>query len=120
MVDYAASHGDAAAVSNRCDGVDRGHDVFSRTSPQDFCASTVESLTPQGDQEQRELHERGDEQIRSLREQFNAFKDSYNDMNFTSPYLSTVTARTFIIHGDRDQFFPIEIPMKMYMSIPKL
>ena len=55
----------------------------------------------------------------SLRKQFNAFKDSYDDMNFTSPYLSTITARTLIIHGDRDEFFPIEIPMEMYMSIPK-
>jgi pimeloyl-ACP methyl ester carboxylesterase len=82
-------------------------------------ASTVESLTPQEYQEQRELHVRGDEQIRSLQKQFNAFKDSYNDMNFTSPYLSTITARTLIIHGDRDRLFPIEIPVEMYMSIPK-
>jgi pimeloyl-ACP methyl ester carboxylesterase len=51
--------------------------------------------------------------------QFNAFKDSYDDMNFTSPYLSTITARTLIIHGDRDEQFSIEIPMEMYRSIPK-
>ena len=41
-------------------------------------------------------------------------------MNFTSPYLSTITARTLIIHGDHDEFFPIEIPMAMYLSIQKL
>jgi pimeloyl-ACP methyl ester carboxylesterase len=80
--------------------------------------STVVSFTPQEYQEQKELHVRGDEQIRSLQKQFNAFKDSYDDMNFTPPYLSTITARTLIIHGDRDRFFPVEIPMEMYKSIP--
>jgi pimeloyl-ACP methyl ester carboxylesterase len=43
---------------------------------------------------------------------------SYDDMNFTRPYLSTITARTLIIHGDRDRFFPVEIPVEMYQSIP--
>ncbi len=84
-----------------------------------FRAATAESITPEEYQAERERHVRGDEQIRSLRKQFNAFKDNYDDMNFTSPYLSTITARTLIIHGDRDEFFPIEIPMEMYRSIPK-
>jgi pimeloyl-ACP methyl ester carboxylesterase len=82
-------------------------------------ASTVESLTPQDYQERRQLHVRGDEQIRSLQKEFNAFKDSYDDMNFTPPYLSTITAPTLIVHGDRDRLFPIEIPVEMYTSIPK-
>jgi pimeloyl-ACP methyl ester carboxylesterase len=47
------------------------------------------------------------------------YKDSYDDMNFTGPYLSTITARTLIVHGDRDQFFPFNIPVEMYRSIPK-
>lgn len=61
---------------------------------------------------------RGDEQLRELFSQFHEFKDSYDDMNFTSPYLSTITAQTLIIHGDRDIFFPISIPLQMYRSIP--
>lgn len=84
-----------------------------------FRVATVESLTPQDYQEQRELHIRGDEQIRSLQREFNAFKDSYDDMNFTPPHLSTITAATLIIHGDRDRFFPVEIAVEMYRSIPK-
>jgi pimeloyl-ACP methyl ester carboxylesterase len=40
-----------------------------------------------------------------LQEQFHSFKDSYDDMNFTRPFLSTITARTLIVHGDRDPFF---------------
>lgn len=66
----------------------------------------------------REIHSHGDEQIRLLLEQFYNFKDSYDDMNFTSLLLSTITARTLIIHGDRDEFFPVSIPTDMYHSIP--
>jgi len=33
-------------------------------------------------------------------------------------YLSTITARTLIVHGDRDSFFPIAIPVEMYRAIP--
>lgn len=43
---------------------------------------------------------------------------SYDDMNFTSPYLRTTKCPTFIIHGDRDPLFPIEIPVDFYKSIP--
>jgi pimeloyl-ACP methyl ester carboxylesterase len=39
-------------------------------------------------------------------------------MNFTSPYLATITARTMVIHGDRDPFFPVSIAVEMYQSIP--
>ena len=41
-------------------------------------------------------------------------------MNFTRPYLSTLFARTLIVHGDRDQSFPVEIPLEMYRSIPNV
>jgi pimeloyl-ACP methyl ester carboxylesterase len=40
-------------------------------------------------------------------------------MNFTKPYLSTITAKTLIVHGDRDAFFPVSVPIEMYTSIPK-
>lgn len=80
---------------------------------------TVESLKPEDYERMRQVHVHGDEQIRSLRRQFNNFKDSYDDMNFTGPLLSTIKARTLIIHGDRDEFFPVNIPVEMYHSIPR-
>ena len=61
---------------------------------------------------------RGEGQIRDLTRQFIGFKDSYEDMNLTPPYLATIRARTLIVHGDRDEFFPVEIPVGMYTSIP--
>ena len=50
----------------------------------------------------RARHKYGDGQIRAIIQQFHDFEDSYDDMNFTPPYLSTIKASTLIIHGDRD------------------
>ena len=61
---------------------------------------------------------RGEAQARWLMRQFGSFKDSYDDVNFTAPYLSTISARTLIVHGDRDEFFPVSIPVEMYQAIP--
>lgn len=63
-------------------------------------------------------HKRGDDQIRELFAQFQQFVDRYDDMNFTPPYLSTIKARTFIVHADRDEFVPISAPIDMYRNIP--
>ena len=75
-------------------------------------------MTPEYMERARGIHQHGDEQIRALRRQFHGFKDSYEDMNFTPPHLATIQARTLIVHGDRDQFFPVNIPLEMYRSIP--
>jgi len=66
----------------------------------------------------RQRHVYGDDQIQALLDQFHGFKDSYDDMNFTPPYLSTITAQTLIVQGDRDAFFPVSIPVEMYAAIP--
>ena len=38
-------------------------------------------------------------------------------MNFTPPYLGTITARTLIVHSDRDPLFPLNIPLEMHRAI---
>jgi pimeloyl-ACP methyl ester carboxylesterase len=67
---------------------------------------------------QRLRHPQGDDQIRMLFEQMRALKDSYDDMAFTPPLLATITARTLIVHGDRDPLYPVELALEMYRSIP--
>jgi len=67
----------------------------------------------------REWHTRGDEQIRALFRLPELLKDSYSDMNFTPPYLSTVRARTLIVHGDRDPLYPVSLALEMYDAIPR-
>jgi len=64
------------------------------------------------------MHSRGVPQARELMQQFYDFRNSYDDMNFTPPLLSTITASTLIIHGDRDEFFPVDIPAMEYEAIP--
>ncbi len=60
----------------------------------------------------------GEAQVKSLLTQFRAFATSYEDMTFTPPTLGRIKARTLIVHGDRDEFFPVEIPVAMYGAIP--
>ena len=66
----------------------------------------------------RECAQRGDEQIRQLIAQFNALHDDHDDMSFTAQSLSAVAARTLVVHGDRDRFFPVDVPVGIYRSIP--
>jgi pimeloyl-ACP methyl ester carboxylesterase len=66
----------------------------------------------------RECAKRGHEQVRQLIAQFNAFHNDYDDMDFSAQSLSTITARTLVVHGDRDRFFPVEIPVSIYRAIP--
>ena len=82
-------------------------------------AAKWDDVTPAELEESRKVHRRGDEQIQAIVKQFHDFQFSYDDMNFTPPYLSTIKARTLIMHGDRDKFFPVDIPVTMYRSIPQ-
>lgn len=66
----------------------------------------------------RQCASRGEVQMRKLMGQFIGFKDSHEDMNLTPPYLATIKARTLIVHGDRDEFFPVAFPVEMYTAIP--
>ena len=79
---------------------------------------TSENLDEEGWARMHRRHHYGDEQIRMLYSQFRGFADGYDDMNFTKPFLSTITARTLIVHGDRDIFFPIAIATEIYEAIP--
>jgi pimeloyl-ACP methyl ester carboxylesterase len=69
-------------------------------------------------EELREFHSRGDDSIRALMRQVRDSAEIYDDVNFTPPYLSTISARTLIVHGDRDRMYPIHIPIEVYGAIP--
>lgn len=65
-----------------------------------------------------QLHPGGEQQIRILLNQFRKMANTYDELNFTPPYLNIINCPTLIIHGDRDPQFPIDIPILMYKSIP--
>ena len=66
----------------------------------------------------RRKHPGGDAQIQALLDSTKSFADSYDDLTFTPPYLSTIQARTLIVQGDRDPFYPVEISVEMMRAIP--
>jgi pimeloyl-ACP methyl ester carboxylesterase len=66
----------------------------------------------------RGRHPGGDTQIQAILASTKAFAESYDDLNFTPPYLATITARTLIIQGDRDPLYPMEISVEMARAIP--
>lgn len=80
--------------------------------------STIESQDENWLTFLRTIHPGGDKQISALYAQFRNMAEVYDDMNFTPPYLATIKCPTLIVHGDRDAFFPIDIPVDSYKAIP--
>jgi pimeloyl-ACP methyl ester carboxylesterase len=66
----------------------------------------------------RARHTQGEAQIEQLFAITRAFADRYDDVNFTPPYLSTITAETLIIFGDRDPLYPVSMATTLCAAIP--
>lgn len=81
-------------------------------------ARTEESQTAKDWAEMRARHHLGDDQIRELWRHSREFAESYDDVNFTPESLSTITARTMIVHGDRDELYPVDLAVELYRGIP--
>ena len=75
------------------------------------------SLLPEVEEMYLRCTTRGAEQVRKLSAQFSAFAHSHDDMAFGARELAAIRARTLVVHGDRDEFFPAEIPFAMYRGI---
>ena len=61
---------------------------------------------------------RGEAQVKGLLQRFHGFKDNHEDIDLTPEELGRIQARTLVVHGDRDVFFPVEIPAAVYAAIP--
>jgi pimeloyl-ACP methyl ester carboxylesterase len=66
----------------------------------------------------RARHHNGDDQIRALWRHAREFADDRSDMNFDVATLSRITARTLIVHGDRDPLYPVELAVELFRAIP--
>ncbi|HEX7794040.1 MAG TPA: alpha/beta fold hydrolase [Vicinamibacterales bacterium] len=66
----------------------------------------------------RARHVHGDEQIARLYDMTRSFATSYDDMAFTLSSLAAITARTLIVHGDRDPLYPVELAVELLRGIP--
>jgi pimeloyl-ACP methyl ester carboxylesterase len=67
----------------------------------------------------RSVHVHGDAQIAQLIDMVHGFARSYDDVNFTPPLLSTITADTLIVFGDRDVLYPVSLAFELHDAIPK-
>jgi pimeloyl-ACP methyl ester carboxylesterase len=67
----------------------------------------------------RNSHRYGSAQIQQLLAQSRALAESYDDVNFTPPYLSTIRADTLIVFGDSDPFYPVSLAFDLRAAIPK-
>ena len=66
----------------------------------------------------RQRHVHGEDQIRALVEQTRRFAVNHHDVNFTPAVLSTITAETLIVFGDRDFLYPVSMAFDLYSAIP--
>jgi pimeloyl-ACP methyl ester carboxylesterase len=76
------------------------------------------SVGPEQRDHLRRIHSAGDAQVELLLASTASFAESYHDLNFTPPLLSTITARTLIVQGDRDPLYPVELSLEMAKAIP--
>lgn len=60
----------------------------------------------------------GDKQLTTLMTLFNSLADIHADMRFSRPMLETIKARTLIVLGDRDVFYPTVQAARMHQAIP--
>ena len=68
--------------------------------------------------EMHRRHVHGVDQIRALWRHARGFADDRQDMNFDAASLSVVTARSLVVHGDRDPLYPVELAVELYRAIP--
>jgi pimeloyl-ACP methyl ester carboxylesterase len=67
----------------------------------------------------RRRHAGGDRQLQQLLVHARALADDHDDVNFTVPYLSSITAETLIVFGDRDPLYPVTMAFDLYSAIPR-
>jgi pimeloyl-ACP methyl ester carboxylesterase len=67
----------------------------------------------------RRSHKQGEAQIQALLAHARALADSYDDVNFTPSLLSTIGARTLIVFGDSDPFYPVSLAFELHAAMPR-
>jgi pimeloyl-ACP methyl ester carboxylesterase len=89
-----------------------------RAAARQFTRAAFTKLSPAELETLRGRHVHGDEQILKLYDMTYSFATSYDDMAFTAASLETITARTLVVHGDRDPLYPVELAVELFRGIP--
>ena len=83
-----------------------------------FTRASLERLPAVERDALRVRHVHGDEQVARLYDMTRSFATSRDDMAFTAAMLGLITARTLIVHGERDPYYPGEMALKLAHGIP--
>jgi pimeloyl-ACP methyl ester carboxylesterase len=77
-------------------------------------------LQPEAIAESSRIHgaTHGEGYWRVLRDVFLAFTENPEELPFRPQDLAEIPVPCLVLHGDRDEFFPIYIPVTMYQSLP--
>jgi pimeloyl-ACP methyl ester carboxylesterase len=84
-----------------------------------FREAAAAEHSPQEWERMRSIHVHGDAQIEALWALPRSFADDATDMSFTKERLAAITARTLLVSGDRDPFYPVELAVELYRGIPR-
>ena len=83
-------------------------------------AAFSEEMLPDSERRaMRQRHVHGEAQIQALFAQARGFAVNHRDVNFTPSLLSTITADTLIVFGDRDFLYPVSIAFELHAAIPR-
>jgi pimeloyl-ACP methyl ester carboxylesterase len=82
-------------------------------------AASASMVSPAELEWMRQRHRHGTAQLEALFAHARGFADSYDDVNFTPPYLATITAETLIVFGDRDPLYPVSLAFELRAAIPR-
>jgi pimeloyl-ACP methyl ester carboxylesterase len=89
-----------------------------RDAAAQFTRAAFESLPAAERGALRARHVHGDEQIARLYDMMRSFATSDDDMAFTNAALGAITARTLIVHGEDDPYYPTEMALELAHGIP--
>ncbi len=89
-----------------------------RAAAASFTPDAFDRLSNEERDALRRRHVHGDDQIRALYAMTRSFATSEDDMAFTRERLEGITARTLIVHGDRDPYYPVEMALDLFRGIP--
>jgi pimeloyl-ACP methyl ester carboxylesterase len=89
-----------------------------RDAAAQFTRAAFESLPEAERGALRARHVHGDEQIARLYDMMRSFATSDDDMAFTEAALGAITARTLIVHGEHDPYYPTVMALELARGIP--
>jgi pimeloyl-ACP methyl ester carboxylesterase len=89
-----------------------------RDAAAQFTKASFEGLPSAERDALRARHIHGDEQVAWLYDMMRSFATSDDDMAFSEDALGTVAARTLVVHGERDPYYPVEMALALAHGIP--